>query len=169
MHILKAIKKLVKDKKIIQTKKNGALGRKGNCANGRFKAVKEEKTKVIKNFHDYRTELILKNTTEVIEDYTKTHKCPKCGKEFEKLMSLKRHILRCNNCREEISCPCIYPLCNMLFATKQAMEFHFETQHKTQSNFIKSTESKYLSDHASRIMASSILASSLAKGQLISE
>ena len=94
MHILKAIKKLVKDKKIIQTK--------GNGANGRFKAVKEEKTKVIKNFHDYRTELALKNTTEVIEDYTKTHKCPKCGKEFEKLMSLKGHILRSNTCRKDV-------------------------------------------------------------------
>ena len=91
----------MKDKKIIQTKKNGALGRKGNCANGRFKAVKEEKTKVIKSFHDYRTELALKNTTEVIEDYTKTHKCPKCGKGFEKLMSLKGHILRSDTCREE--------------------------------------------------------------------
>ena len=215
----------MKDKKIIQTKKNGALGRKGNCANGRFKAVKEEKTKIIQNVYDHRNELELKSTTEVIEDYAKTHKCPKCGKGFEKLMSLKGHILRSDTCREEklknheglrfqkkkdklidpnsndhrndltlentteviedytktYKCP----KCGKEFKKLMVLKDHilesntcrkdilknheglvFETLKDKlivpNSNLRKSTESKYLSDHASRIMASSIMASNLA-------
>ena len=79
--------------------------KKSNCYKG---VIEEKSAKINKNNnirHKPRTakpKLAVKNTPEVSEDSAKIHECPKCGKIFEKLMSLKGHILRSNTCREEI-------------------------------------------------------------------
>ena len=79
--------------------------KKSNCYKG---VIEEKSAKINKNNnirHKPRTakpKLAVKNTPEVSEDTAKIHECPKCGKKFEKLMSLKGHILRSNTCREEI-------------------------------------------------------------------
>ena len=83
-----------------------------------------------------------------LDEYEK-FRCGDCGTLFRKREDLQSHILILH--KKKNSYPCFYPLCNKRFATKQTMEFHFESQHKNQSN-----ESKNLSDNASRIMASSL-------------
>ena len=125
MHILKALKKLVKDKKIIQTK--------GNGANGRFKAVKEEKTKINKNFHIPG----------------QTYECPKCGKLFEKLVSLRGHILRSKTCREEI------------LKNHEGLQFKTKKDRARNVPYFNSILTQYLSDHASRTVASNLVKNDL--------
>ena len=79
--------------------------KKSNC----YKGVIEEKSAKINKNNNIRQKprtakpkLAIKNTQEVSEDSAKINECPKCGKKFEKLMSLKGHILRSNSCRDEI-------------------------------------------------------------------
>ena len=122
--------------------------KKSNC----YKGVFEEKSaKVNKNNnirHKPKTakpKLAIKNTTEIIEDSAKIHECPKCGKKFEKLMSMKGHVLRSNTCREEIlknpeglqftkpvdesllKYDCI--ACDRKFGTKMNVRVHIQKKH----------------------------------------
>jgi len=123
---------------------------KSNCYKG---VIEEKSAKINKNNnirHKPRTarpKLAVKNAPEVSEDNAKIHECPKCGKKFEKLMSLKGHILRSNSCREEIlknpeglqftkpvddsvkkyDCPGIE--CDRKFGTKSNLRLHISKKH----------------------------------------
>ena len=116
--IRRALIKLVKDKKIVQTK--------GTGASGRFKAAFDlEKVKKPK-----KLSAAVKKLAKTRHDPYSNFECKKCGTLFEKKGDFQRHISmsRIYSCKET-SCP----LCNMPFATKQAVEFHFQSQHKNQS------------------------------------
>ena len=122
--------------------------KKNNCYKG---VIEEKSAKVNKNnniHHKPRTakpKLAVKNTPEVSEDSAKIHECPKCGKKFEKLMSMKGHVLRSSTCREEIlknpeglqfTAPvddslkkygCI--ACDRKFGTKMNVRVHIQKKH----------------------------------------
>ena len=71
--------------------------------------------------------------SDPVEEYEK-FRCGECGTLFQKREDLQSHILIVHN-NEMTFYSCLHPLCNMLFASKQTMGFHFESHHKNQSNY----------------------------------